>query len=326
VYEVMLQAVSEEISLLRSKIGKEKLTFYDIDLVDVERLFALAKEFEVPFITTVKNDIEWMREEVRAIPFKILYKGTTTLYKSFIAEVGRQGEVFIYTYREDLGFILGNMHDPLQEAVMVKQNEPSRHRSRGDFSGIIKSWISLDDEYSLDAGESLWRLDTSSSEISTNHIGIEYWIDRLIVREKKEGNSVRTQELLMSKEYLDYLDTSMEFGRRTKEVPHIGSQLSVITDLSGFYNTFDPSMKYSIPDLKLKIATRKDFFSHVSLSYDIEYVEFGTGERGIATNTNSKISVTYTKGFHGQVAQPFFYPAYYEEEENFKHTFLLMFC
>ena len=50
------------------------------------------------------------------------------------------------------------------------------------------------------------------------------------------------------------------------------------------------------------------------------YVEFGTGERGIATNTNSKISVTYTKGFHGQVAQPFFYPAYYEEEENFKHT------
>ena len=50
------------------------------------------------------------------------------------------------------------------------------------------------------------------------------------------------------------------------------------------------------------------------------YVEFGTGERGIATNTNSKIPVTYTKGFYGQVAQPFFYPAYYEEEENFKNT------
>ena len=50
------------------------------------------------------------------------------------------------------------------------------------------------------------------------------------------------------------------------------------------------------------------------------YVEFGTGERGIVTNTNSKIPVTYTKGFHGQVAHPFFYPSYYEEEENFKHT------
>lgn len=50
------------------------------------------------------------------------------------------------------------------------------------------------------------------------------------------------------------------------------------------------------------------------------YVEFGTGELGIATNTNSKIPVTYTKGFHGQVAQPFFYPAYYEEEENLKRT------
>nr|DAN50727.1 MAG TPA: putative tail component [Caudoviricetes sp.] len=50
------------------------------------------------------------------------------------------------------------------------------------------------------------------------------------------------------------------------------------------------------------------------------YVEFGTGELGIATNTNSKIPVTYTKGFHGQVAQPFFYPVYYEEEENFKRA------
>lgn len=50
------------------------------------------------------------------------------------------------------------------------------------------------------------------------------------------------------------------------------------------------------------------------------YVEFGTGELGIATNTNSKIPVTYTKGFNGQVAQPFFYPVYYEEEENFKRA------
>lgn len=47
------------------------------------------------------------------------------------------------------------------------------------------------------------------------------------------------------------------------------------------------------------------------------YVEFGTGDTGMATNKNTKETVTYTKGFKGQKAQPFFYPAVYKAEEYF---------
>jgi hypothetical protein len=289
VYEAMLQAVSEELAIWRAGIGELDASFYDVDLADISHLIALANEFGVPFITTVRSDLNWLREEVRSIPFKIFYKGTATLYNSFISAVDRFGEVYIYTYREDLGGIAKSMKSPLLEAEITLQNKPFRHRSRGDFSGTIKTWISLDNEYNLDAGESLWRLDTSSSEISTNHIGIEYWIDRIIQREKIEGGRSILEELLMTKEYLDYIDSSMEFGRRTKEVPHIGSQLSVQTDLTGLFNSFDPSMKYSVPDLKLKIVARSDLLLHAPTAYDIDYAEFGIGSHELASVQNPSI-------------------------------------
>jgi hypothetical protein len=289
VYEAMLQAVSEELSIWRSAIREIKTGFYDVDLADMNRLTTLANEFGVPFITTVKNDLNWLREEVRAIPFKIFYKGTATLYTSFISAVDRFGEVYVYTYREDLGGIAKSMKSPFSEAENTPQNKPFRHRSLGDFSGTIKTWISLDNEYNLDAGESLWRLDTSSSEISTNHIGIEYWIDRIIQREKTEGGYTILEELLMTREYLDYIDASMEFGRRTKEVPHIGSQLGVQTDLTGLFNSFDPSMEYSVPDLRLNIVARPDMLLHAPTAYDIDYVEFGIGSHELASVQNPNI-------------------------------------
>jgi hypothetical protein len=289
VYEAMLQAISEELAIWRAGIGEVKTGFYDVDLADIDRLTTLANEFGVPFITIVKSDLNWLREEIRSIPFKIFYKGTATLYNSFISAVDRFGEVYIYTYREDLGRIAKSMKSPLLEAEITPQNKPFRHRSRGDFSGTIKTWISLDNEYNLDAGESLWRLDTSSSEISTNHIGIEYWIDRIIQREKIEGGYSILEELLMTKEYLDYIDSSMEFGRRTKEVPHIGSQLSVQTDLTGLFNSFDPGMKYSVPDLKLKIVARPDLLLHAPTAYDIDYAEFGIGSHELASIQNPSI-------------------------------------
>jgi hypothetical protein len=314
VYEAMLQAVSEEFSIWRAAIGEVKSSFYDVDLADINRLTALANEFGVPFITTVRSDLNWLREEVRAIPFKIFYKGTATLYASFITAVDRFGEIFIYTYREDLGGITKSMKYPFSEAGMTPQNKPFRHRSLGDFSGTIKTWISLDNEYSLDAGESLWRLDTSSSEISTNHIGVEYWIDRIIPREKIEGGRIVIEEFLMTKEYLDYLDAGMEFGRRTKEVPHIGSQLAVQTDLTGLFNSFDPNMDYSVPDLKLKIAARSDLPLHAPTAYEIEYVEFGIGSCDLASVQNQ--DVPFPENLADRVSQiPVLFRDHYKNDD-----------
>ena len=281
IYEIMLEAVSEELSLWRDSIRLQKTSFYDVDLMDINRLTEICGTFRVPFITSVKSDMVFLREEVRTIPFKIYFKGTPTLYKSFFYAIDRYGEMFIYVYRADVDNIVRSMFEPFDDAILTPQNLPFRHRSKGDFSGSIEDWLKLDTGLFLDAGDALWRLDTSASEISTNHIGLEYFIDRIIVRKDLDliTNIETENEYLMTKEYLDYMNQSIEFARRTKEVPHIGSQISVQTDVSGLCNSFDPSSEYSVPDLKLKVVAHPDFFSLVNSSHDITHVEFGIGKK-----------------------------------------------
>jgi hypothetical protein len=291
IYESMLEAVSEEFSVWRDATRQQKTSFYDVDLMDINRLTEICGTFGVPFIASVKNDIYFLREEVRAIPFKVYYKGTPTLYKSFFYAVGRYGEMFIYIYREDAKSIVRSMLLPFDDALVTPPNLPFRHRSRGDFSGTIEDWLRLDTGLYLDAGDALWRLDTSASEISTNHIGLEYFIDRIITRKdiNPESGIATENEYLMTKEYLDYMNRSIEFARRAKEVPHIGSQLSVQTDTSGLCNTYDPDSEYSIPSLKLKAVTRSDYFDLISSPHDIAYIEFGIGKNNVASVQNPDV-------------------------------------
>jgi len=182
VYEAMLAAVSEELSVWRDAIREQKTSFYDVDKMSLDRLIEVSGTFQVPFMTTIKSDISFLQEEVRSIPFKIYYKGTPTLYKSFFYAVDRYGEMFIYVYRADIDNIMRSMLDPFSNALLTSPHLPFRHNSKGDFSGSIEDWLKLDSELYLDAGDALWKLDTSAMEISTNHIGLEYFIDRIITR------------------------------------------------------------------------------------------------------------------------------------------------
>jgi len=288
IYESMLEAVSEELSAWRDAIREQKTSFYDVDKMSLARLIEISGTFQVPFITTVKSDMAFLREEVRSIPFKIFYKGTPTLYKSFFYAVDRYGEMFIYVFRADVNNIMRSMLDPFDDAFLTPPNLPFRHRSRGDFGGSIEDWLELDTGLVLDAGDAMWRLDISTAEVSTNHIGLEYFIDRIITRVDVDSSTgIETaNEYLMTREYLEYINQNMEFGRRTKEVPHIGSQLSVQTAADGLCNSYDPSSEYSVPSLKLKAVARPDFFSLINSAHDITHVEFGIGKQELASVQN----------------------------------------
>jgi hypothetical protein len=288
VYEAMLEAVSEELSVWRDAIRRRKTSFYDVDLMDVERLTEICGVFGVPFVTSVKSDIFFLREEVRSIPFKIYYKGTPLLYKSFFYAADRYGEMFIYLYKAEANAIIRSKLPPFDDAASTPPNLPFRHRSRGDFSGNFEGCLTLDAGLVLDVGNVPWTLDAATAEISTNHIGLEYFIDRIITRKDIDpATGIEAErEYLMTKEYLDYMERSVEFARRVKEVPHIGSQLSIQTDASGLCNSYDPSSEYTIPSLKLKAVTRPDYFSLASSAHDIALVEFGVGKKDVASVQN----------------------------------------
>lgn len=291
IYEAMIEALSDELSVYRSAVYLQKTSFYDVDLMSIARMLELSNTFGVPFVSFVKDDTVFLQEEIRAIPFKIYYKGTPTLYKSFIYALDRYGEMFIYVYRDDVKNIVRSMKEPFDDAYMTPLNLPFRHRSFGNFSGGIENWLKLDTNRFLDAGDASWTLDTSSTEITTNHFGLEYFIDRVIRR--KDKNIVtgveKENDYLMTKEYLLCIDKNIEFARRTKEVPHLGFQLSIQSDNSGLCNSYDLSSEYSVPSLKLKVVTRPDFFDLVATSHDIARLDLGIGKRAVASVQNPSI-------------------------------------
>ena len=68
------------------------------------------------------------------------------------------------------------------------------------------------------------------------------------------------------------------------------------------------TLRGSIHIMKQATATEPKAIVGTNIEY-APYVEFGTGVRGQATNTNTKVSVSYSSEHAGQVAQPYLAPA-----------------
>ena len=280
IYQAFLEAISEEIALFRSQMYAQKSSFYDTKTMEKERLIQISENFGVPFSTVVRDDINFLRQEVSNIGFKLFYKGTPTLYKSFFLAVDRFGEMFVYTYESAAAQLKKSMKDPCESANSTPKNLPFKFESKNDFSGTIKDYITLDSGLILDDSPA-FKLDTSNSRISSNHIGLEYFIDRTI-----EKNGL---EYLMTDEYLLFLSENINWGRRCKEVPHIGSQLSVQTDLSGLTNYSFPDQEYSVPSIKLNVVANPDMMELISSRYEITEARFGIGTQELPSVQNPDI-------------------------------------
>ena len=277
IYQIFLEAISEEIKLFRGRAEQQKTTFYDTAAMEKERLIQISENFGVPFSTVVRDDIEFLRQEVNNIGFKLFYKGTPTLYKSFFLSIDRIGQMFIYTYSSAANLLQRSMKDPCDSAKTTAANLPFLFKSKNDFSGIVKDYLTLDSGLILDDSPA-FKLDTSNSKISSNHIGLEYFIDRIIEKNSKQ--------YLMTDEYLIFLSENINWGRRCKEVPHVGSQLSVQTDLSGLTNAQYPEQEYSVPSLNLNVVANPNLLELISSQYDIAEARFGIGTQELPSVQN----------------------------------------
>ncbi|MGL5913504.1 MAG: hypothetical protein ACRCZB_05010 [Bacteroidales bacterium] len=272
IYEKFAEAVAEELFELKKEILETKTSFFDVSKMDRKRLIAVSETFGVPFFSFISDDINFLRKEVENIGFKLFYKGTPILYKSFFLTINRVGEMFIYTYQSFSKSLKRSIVDPLSVVRKSAPNLPFKIDSKNDFSGIVENYVRLDTGLFIDSYPS-WYLDTSSSEISSNHIGLEYYIDRLISKKNKE--------FLMTTEYFSFLSKNFNWARRCKEVPHVGAQLSVQTDTTGFKNFKYPEQEYSVPVLKLDVVGSPTLEEDISSKLDILYAKFGVGKHNL---------------------------------------------
>jgi hypothetical protein len=304
IYEAMVKAIAEEIREYRQAVKQQKQSFWDAAAMDRGRLIQISKTSNVPFTASLDETEEFVRQEILAIPFKMKYKGTATLYKSFFLAAGRIGQVFVYYYQSASHAIIRSAKNPVADLSVIPPGKTFLYESENDFSGFIEDALKLDSNLRLDieTGGAIWTLDTNDNLITINHIGLEFYIDRIIKKMVVTDDGTFEREFLMTNEYLNFIRVNTEYGRRAKEVPHVGSQLSIQTDLSGIFDSFAPGEPYTVPAVKVKAASRADAMSLIESIDDLTYMEFGTGIQPLPSSVSGG-TVRFPAGLAGRVSR-----------------------
>lgn len=291
-WQNVLKAFEEEFKLIYQEKHNPLINVYNVDEMEVGRLREISRLLGVEFDSTVNDSVEFLRREVENIPFKVGYKSTAVLYKSFPKALGRVGQLFLYFFKASSEDILRNSENILLALPGHDYSKPLLHESRGDFTGFFEDPLRLDTNLTLDPPneEEIWTLDTVDSEITSNHIGIELFIDRVMSKEVFDvsGDSI-TKEFLMTWEPLDFIMANLDFARRAIEVPHVGSQLTVILDPSGDVTPHGGS--YTMPDLKLNGITISQNLEGLNSVFEIGSIEFGIGSRDLFAGVDSSGNV-----------------------------------
>jgi len=273
-WSCMIDALGEELSLLKTQMSLKKI-MYDVDNMTQEQLLEISDLLGVLFNASVDSSIGFLRLETSEIAFKIQFKATAKLYKSFIKSLSKQGELYVYFFKSSSGTIIRSAEDPLLDIETWDYTKPKPYHSSDNFTGFLENALKLDTGLFLDvenAGK-LWTLDTVDSQISTNHLAIEYTVLGLI---SKTNNNV-TKDYLMTGDYLDFLKLNIDFARRVKEVIHVGAHVGLIADASGFLDS-GVDRVYSMPDIRTNVVTTPQF-SLIPSYLSIKYVEFGIGTK-----------------------------------------------
>ena len=258
-----IDAIEEESEYTKQNIADKK-TYFDMDTMSYARMQELISLLGFPLDVSINSSEDFLRQEIKSIPFKIKWKATTLLYLSLFKALSRTGIIYLYYYdsanlvRDTEGLLtyINNTTD---------LSKPYYHCSTMNFSEIIAENFKLDSGLKLDEG---WNLDNQSSKLNTKHLSLELFLDQVILDNEKE--------YLITPPYFSYILTNMQKFKKVTEVIHVGCQLGAITDSSHYYNSH--GLAYTMPDLHLNCVTTGDLTGISSVS-EIVSMSFGVGTK-----------------------------------------------
>lgn len=298
----LIDAIEEESNEVTKPKIAEKANLYNIEEMDYERLLEVSELLSLPFDVSINNDIEFLRQEIKAIPFRVKWKATVKLFKSFFNAIKRNGNVYVYYY--DGMNLVRDTESLLYSITGHIPNLPYNHLSKDNFSGSIITQLKLDSGLKLDDG---WQLDNAAVKRNTNHFALEIFLDTHFFS-GTEGSAPDSglypstglapspslppsQTLaplpriayLITPEFFSYLYTNVQESKKIINVVHVGCQLNCVVDNSRFYNSY--GSQYTVPELLLNGVTT-DFMTGVTSVDDLKYIEFGVDQRGSLPSTD----------------------------------------
>jgi len=239
------------------------------------------------------NSIDFLQKEVESIPYRIRHKGTYKGYKFNFKQIGRLGEIYNFFYNESK-LVKAINWSTVYSGINLLTASGLSIPFTGLKPDINYSTVTQAELIQLDTNRYLdetppWVLDNYLYSVPSKHLGIEYYIDRLVT---KSGIST---EYSIYDDYLQYIDIGTDYNKRNVVFPHTGTNICMFTSTSGTYNGFGytTTSAYSIPEIKLSSTVTLPYLLTYSgnnpTSTDICYASVGTKIRGINSNNNREL-------------------------------------
>ncbi len=219
------------------------------EYTDTDELLQLARSLGYSPNLILKNNLDYLRKEVESIVFKIKNKSTYYYYDYIFKLIPYPGETFILF--QDHSHLIRAIDYP-QTYTNLAEHDPTKPFT--GFETILHYDTTVNQPIELDANPLLyldalilWYLDQDKFILPTNHIAVEYEIDRLYTDDSGK-------EYLLYPDYFDYLRTSVDYGRKVVNVPHTGGNVSFIMEKNECYDSYNFGADYSIADIKSSAA------------------------------------------------------------------------
>jgi len=297
-----IDAIQEESAVMKLAIS-EKKDLYNTDTMDYARLLEVSDLLSIPFDVSINDTEEFLRNEVKTVAFKIKYKATIALYKSFFNVIKRNGSIYSYFYNGTS--LIRDTLSILNKAISVNPMNAYSHDSAMNFTGTIEKQLKLDSGLKLDTG---WNLDNATVKRNSKHLALEIFLDTSFFS-GSSGSAPYSGSYpsiglapstllppshtlspkprvpyLITQEFFSYISINSEASKKVSDIVHVGCQLNALVDNSRFYDSYSGSNNFTMPALLLSSVTL-DAIAGISSVNDIKYIQFGVGRK---TNLPSK--------------------------------------
>jgi len=267
----LMDTLKDELELLKTEEYNKLLYLYDLkNNTDKDLLKQVALGYGYQIDNSLFDSLDYVQTDTESIGFRKRFKTTYLGYEYDYKSAEYDGDVSILYYDGEKLIRAIDSQTFTILANVIDFTKPSKFYGERNYYQFFSGDLAYDSGFTYD--EVGLQYDLSFNKVSTKHITVEYFPEKLIT-----NNSV---EYTMTNEYLDYLSFGTNQNRRIIETPHNGVQLTFLMDESGFVDNLIPtSGQYSYPDMKFSQSTI--FGNFPTPLINITTLKVGTGVQSI---------------------------------------------
>lgn len=277
----LMEVLNDEFNLFRQELIDPLNDYFKIkensnidDLIDVAMGYGYTPD------RSLDDSLSFLQFDVESIGHRKKYLTTYLGYEYLYKNIGYLGDVFILYYEGNKLIRAENGENFNRFDSLTDCSVPIIFTAERNYSEFFSGTLSYDQNppWNYDLAGSFY--DAAFFRTPTKHVAIEYFLDKTIV---EDGN-----DYLMTNIFFEYLLTGANYNRRAIETPHCGTQLTLLMDSTGDYDScFIDPQPYSIPDLKLKNSVQPSVFSTITDPSQIYKIVVGTGTQGLRSQDGS---------------------------------------